>query len=409
MEVVNKLALKLRNWEYTGLCLLVLFSLTMHFVVITQPDNLVYDEKFYVADARHILDGEGSDRIEHPPLGRLSIAGSMFLFGDNPFGWRFLGVLSGAACIIIFYLICRQLGLSKKVSFIATFLLSLENLSFIQSSIAMLDVYSLTFMLGAFLLYLKGRYLSSGLLIGLSALAKLSGALGLLVIALHWLLTGRQRKKRFLVSMLSAPVSFLLLMPLFDFLVYRQWLNPFSQIETMLRVSGASTFAQYPSEMLSRPWEWIFKPEIITYWPDPNYIAMISPSLWILIIPAALYMFYRASKGNLAALFGSLWLAGTYLIWIPASLITDRISYVYYFYPTVGAISIGVALGLSRLSNLRPDQHSGIFKYIQALSTPVYLFIHLAVFVLLSPVAFFWKVTAGTVLYISTRFILKNE
>ena len=122
MEVVNKLALKLRSWEYTGLCLLVLFSLTMHFVVITQPNDLVYDEQYYVTDARHILNGEGSDRIEHPPLGRLIIAGSMFLSGDNPFGWRFLGVLSGAACIVIFYLICRKLGLSKKVSFTATVL-----------------------------------------------------------------------------------------------------------------------------------------------------------------------------------------------------------------------------------------------------------------------------------------------
>ena len=198
-------------------------------------------------------------------------------------------------------------------------------------------------------------------------------------------------------------------MPLFDFLVYRQWLNPFSQIETMLRLTGASTFTQYPSEMLSRPWEWIFKPEIITYWIDPHYIAMLSSSLWILIVPAALYMFYRASKGNLAALFGSSWFAGTYLIWIPVSLIADRISYIFYFYPTVGAISIGIALGLSRLSNLRPDRHSGIFKYIQAVSTPAYLFIHLAVFVLLSPVALFWKVTAGTVLYICTRIILKTN
>ena len=44
-------------------------------------------------------------------------------------------------------------------SFLATFLLSLENLSFVQASIAMLDVYSLAFMLLPFWLYLKGRIL----------------------------------------------------------------------------------------------------------------------------------------------------------------------------------------------------------------------------------------------------------
>ncbi len=411
MEIVTRLGHRLGKWQYTGLCLLVLVILTLHFSTIMQPTEPVFDEQFYVTDARYILQGEGTERTEHPPLGRLFIAFGMFLFGDNPFGWRFFSVIFGAVGIIFFYLICRQLAMSKEASFLATFLLSLENLSFIQASVAMLDVYSLAFMLGSFWLYLKGRYLSSGLLIGLSALAKLSGVLALPVILLHWFFTSRVRPRQFLTSMLSAPASFLLLMPLFDFIIWRNasWhpsFNPIEQLGTMLGITSMSTFVQYPSEMLSRPWDWILHPEIITYWLEPHYIGMVSLSIWAVIIPVALYMMFKAAKGNGAALFGILWFASTYLIWIPVSLITDRISFIYYFYPTIGAICIGLALGLSQLSNIGATGQAGRLRWVTRLAIPGYLLLHLAAFVLLSPVSPWWKVPACAVLYAFARLSL---
>jgi len=54
-------------------------------------------------------------------------------------------------------------------------------------------------------------------LIKLVGLTKLYGALALGAIILHWLLTRRDRRVRFTLSMLLAPASFVLLMPLFDF------------------------------------------------------------------------------------------------------------------------------------------------------------------------------------------------
>ena len=409
MEVVKKLLQRLGNWEYTGLCLLVLVTLALHFSTIMQPNELVFDEQHYVTDARHILEGEGTVRIEHPPLGKLFIVFGMFLFGDNPFGWRFFSILFGAICIVLFYLICRQLTMSKKASFLATFLLSFENLSFVQASVAMLDVYSLAFMLGSFWLYLKGRYLISGVSVGLSALIKLSGALALPVILLHWFFTSRVHPRKFLTSMLSAPASFLLLMPLFDFAIWHKFLNPIGQIGTMLRVSSLATFAQYPSEMLSRPWEWILHPEIITYWLDPHYIGMISPNIWALIIPVVFYITFRAIKGSSAAIFGLSWFTSTYLIWIPVNLITDRISYVFYFYPTIGAICIGLALGLSRLSNFGRTGQTGRLRRIARLAIPAYLLLHLAAFVILAPVSPWWKVPACIAVYVFARYLLEPD
>jgi len=407
MEIVRKILQRLGNWEYTGLCLLVLGTLAMHFSTIMQPNELVFDEQFYVNDAGFILQGIGTASIEHPPLGKLFIAFGMFLFGHNPFGWRFFSVLFGTICIVLFYLICRQLNMSKESSFLATFLLSLENLSFVQASVAMLDVYSLAFMLGSFWLYLKGRYLASGVSIGLSALAKLTGALALPVILLHWLFTGRVHLRRFLASMLLAPVTFLLAMPLFDYIIWHKFLNPIEQTQTMLSISSLLTFAtsSFP-EMLSRPWDWILHPEILTYWVDPHYIGMISPSIWALIIPVVFYLIFRAIKGNNAAIFGLSWFTGTYLLWIPVSLITDRISYVYYFYPTIGAICIGVALGLSQLSDIGGTGQTGKLRKGAMLAIPGYLLLHLAAFVILVPVSFWWKVPVCVALYVYARRLL---
>ncbi len=385
MEIVKQLLHRLGKWEYTWLCLLVIAILAMHFAIIAQPAELIFDEQHYVADARSILQGDDTLRPEHPPLGKLLITSGIFLFGDNPVGWRFFSILFGAIGIVLFYLVCRRLGMPKWALFLATFLLALENLSFVQASVAMLDVYSLTFMLLSFWLYLRGQYLLSGVSVGLSALAKLSGALALPVILLHWLLTKQGRPLQFLTTMLAAYASFLLLMPLFDFVVSRQFLNPLERVWTMLSSGASLTFANVTHGALSRPWEWILRPEIMAYWYEPYYIAAISFTIWALIIPAVVYMAFKAVKGSSAGIFGISWFVSTYLLWIPFSIITDRVSYVYYFYPTVGAICIGLGLGLNQLINVWTTRRSGKLRWIAILAVSGYLLLHVSIFVILFP------------------------
>jgi len=355
-----------------------------------QPGELVLDEQYYVKDARSILQGEGTLRSEHPPLGKLFVVSGIFLFGDNPLGWRFFSVIFGTICVVLFYFVCRKLTMPEEASLIATFLLTLENLNFVQASVAMLDVYSLTFMLASFLLYLNGRYLLSGISVGLSALAKLNGILALPAIFLYWLFTGRERPDRFYTWLLLALVSFPLLMPLFDFFVSGKLLNPVSRIITILSSSSSITFATATHPGASRPWDWILRPEMMDYWYDPHYIAAISFTVWALIIPSVLYMVFRAIKGNKASIFGLTWFASTYLVWIPVSLISDRISYVFYFYPTVGAVCIGLGLGMSHLLQVGKSKGWDKLGVIAMLGVSGYLLLHIGVFVVLSPVFAPW-------------------
>ena len=406
MEIIARMARALGKWEYLGLALLVLLVLILHLSVIMQPDEPLFDEQHYVPDARLIIDGDGTERTEHPPLGKLFIVSGIKLFGDNPFGWRFFSVLLGTGGIIIFYLICRRLNLSAKVSFLATFLVSLENLTFVHAGIAMLDVFSLFFSLVAFWLYLKNKHLYAGMAVGLAALAKLNGALALVAIGLHWFLTGRRRPWRFLASMTAAPASFLLLMPVFDFAIWQQWFNPIDQVKIMLERTASIVYNGVGSDIGARPWEWVLFPENMPYWWTPHYTGMISPTLWALIIPAVVYVTYRALKGNTPALFPFSWFIATYLVWIPASLLTDRVTYIFYFLTTVGAIAIAIAMGLFWLLDIAEARGKGKLRRLIRIAVPLYLLAHVIAFIILVPVSLRLSVPLGLLLYFLTiRFL----
>ena len=117
-----------------------------------------------------------------------------------------------------------------------------------------------------------------------------------------------------------------------------------------------------------------------------------------------LFMLYKAIKRSSTAIFVICWFAGTYLIWIPASLITDRISYIFYFYPTIGAICIGIALGITSLSNM--SLKNDILSKGLRLIIPIYLLISLIIFISLFPGNIWLVVVCSIVLYLIARYYI---
>ncbi len=372
------------EWQYLGLCVLVIATLALHFSTITKPNEVAFDETYYVNDARSIISGAGDLRPEHPPLGKLFVVSGILIFGDNPFGWRFFSLIFGTFSIVLFYFICCKLAMSRRATLFATFLFALDNMGFVQASMALLDVYMVTFMLAGFLLYLHKGYLLSGMSIALSTLAKLSGGLAFLVIVLHWAFARKDRPKWFLASVILTPLSFLVFMFPLDYFTFGRFVNPIQRSLDMLNASGSITFeyAKHPS--MSRPWEWLLPWNIMPYSWDPQYISFVSWTIGIFIIPAVIYMFYKARKSNDAACFGLAWFAATYLIWIPISYATNRVSFIYYFYPTVGAICIGIGLALSDIINKFQIKTAKRRKAMMG-AIITYLSLHLAIFIIFNP------------------------
>jgi dolichyl-phosphate-mannose-protein mannosyltransferase len=382
MEIKKSLT-KFYKWEYFWLIVIIITTLLIHFSIVNRPNFPFFDEDHYVKGAQKIILEHYDLHPDHPPLGKLFVVLGVKIFGDNQMGWRFFSIIFGSIIIVLFYLICRKLGLSRTTSSIATFILGFENMTFVQSSVAMLDVYLYALMLASFLFYLHDKYYATGIFIALCSLIKLNGAFTALAIFVHWLFIKKRRTWKLLIAAIIAPISFLALFPIFDFLVYLQFLNPILRIKEMLTLGSSLTFATTIHEYLTRPWEWVLKYSSIPYLYHPRYEGAVSQSIWILIIPIFLYLIYRSIQGNDAAMFGLSWFIFTYIIWIPISILTDRVSYVYYFYPAIGAICLGIGVLIEELFSIflkKRTKYYSLFIFFLC----IYLIIHFINFVELS-------------------------
>jgi len=395
--------LRFYRWEYFWLVMIVLVSLAMHFFIIDKPTDLVFDEAHYIADGRTVMSGNETARYEHPPLGKLFIIGSMFMLGDdNPVGYRFLSIMFGTLSILLLYLICKRLGLGKRGATIAAFLLAFENMCFVQSSVAMLDVYSMTFMLFGFYLYLRNRYILAGIVLALCALCKLGGALAVPVVMLHWFFARRDQRIGDIINLaLTSALAFILIMIPLDYMVFHRLIDPYTRVTSMFSGMSQLTFETARHDAMSRPWEWLYNPwkSYMAYWYTPHYTSGMNFNLWVLIVPAFVYSIWRWLKDRSeAGIFVVAWVICIYIVWIPASYFTDRISFIYYFYPVVPGIILGVTLAIEHLLSIsamrtitisddfgistRQIRKFGWLRWLVA----VFLIAHMAVFLYLSPV-----------------------
>jgi len=375
------------HWEYFWLCLIVIVTLAMHFSIIANPAEAVFDEQHYIKDARVIMDTYHDDRPEHPALSKVFIIGGIYLFGDNPWGWRFPSVIAGTIGLILFYLICRRLQMSRTGASLATFLLGFENFYFLQAGMAMLDVFYVVLMFAFFWLYLNRQYLLSGVFIGLSALCKLYAALGTPVLLIHWMFTRTKQSRWFALTVIFAIVSVVALMPIFDYALNHEFQNPAIRIKDMLSLSSSLTFETAAHPSMSRPWSWILNYIPMAYWYSPHFTGAVSLTIWILIIPVVLYLLYRAIQRHEAGLFGFAWFLSTFILWIPISIATNRISFIFYFYPTIGAFCLGLGSGLDEALQWSSTCTTKV-KYSLKAVIILFLLFHFLCLAILSPVFF---------------------
>ena len=192
--------------EAVGAVIFVL-ALAALSVGLRQPGELYFDETWYVPAARELLHTGAMLRQEHPPLGKLLIALSIAIFGDNPIGWRALDCLFGALTLTGMYAWTLAMTRSMLWGVFAALLGFLGAVVYVQARIAMLDMFLMGFGMWALVFFTKSLeeglparrafhwLLATGVCLGLSTACKVSGAflwVGLLAIAAlvalmrHW-------------------------------------------------------------------------------------------------------------------------------------------------------------------------------------------------------------------------------
>ncbi|HEX2050570.1 MAG TPA: phospholipid carrier-dependent glycosyltransferase [Actinomycetota bacterium] len=129
----------------------------LRFARLGDPRSIMFDETYYARDACwYALASEstcgiaGEENYVHPPLGKWLIGAGIDLFGYDAFGWRVAAALAGTVTVALLYVLARRVLGSTVGAAFASGLLAIDLLHFVQSRIAMLDVFVAAFGVAAF-------------------------------------------------------------------------------------------------------------------------------------------------------------------------------------------------------------------------------------------------------------------
>lgn len=152
-----------------------LFGLLLRLHRLHVPPKAAFDEVYYACDAQmllrygyehaHLKDNvcivdetvtETAGFVVHPPLGKWLIAIGEAIYGfdanggaRSAFGWRIAACVFGALSILVLCRLGRRLFRSTLLGCFAGGLLALDGLHFVQSRVAMLDIFLMFFVLAA--------------------------------------------------------------------------------------------------------------------------------------------------------------------------------------------------------------------------------------------------------------------
>jgi dolichyl-phosphate-mannose-protein mannosyltransferase len=153
---------------------------------LTTPEKIAFDEVHYVPAAKQLLEPGPHEPLlnpMHPPLAKEFMALSIKVFGDGALGWRYPSAVFGALAIVAIYLCGLALFAAQGPALATAALAFLNQMVFVQSRIAMLDIYALTFALFGIAAFIQGYnrqrpelwFGLSGLAFGLAGASKWSG------------------------------------------------------------------------------------------------------------------------------------------------------------------------------------------------------------------------------------------
>ena len=150
------------GWRYPavlfGSLALVLLAHFAMLIGVTTPEKFYFDEVHYVPAARQMLEPiAAADAQSDASAARQAVHRAVDpLFGDGPLGWRYPGVLFGSLAIVAVYLCGLALFAAQGPAIAASLLAFFNQMLFVQSRIAMLDIFALTFSLFAIAAFMHG-------------------------------------------------------------------------------------------------------------------------------------------------------------------------------------------------------------------------------------------------------------
>lgn len=345
---------------FAGIVVAAVFFLLIR---IGAPAGHVLDEFHYIPAAQEVLATLTDSNYEHPPLGKLLIASSLGLFGDNPLGWRLMSVLFGGLTLGAIYLWARALFAERRAALMTVALSAVNHHVYVMSRVGMLDAFMVAFMAGGLAAWAWAerteptssrratRMALAGALLGLSIASKWAGILALGWVGCMALLAGEWRRPvRLLLTLgvLPVVVYFATFLPFFlapagpALSLSELWAMQTRMLDGQLNVPMDHDYnaAWWTWPLMLRPMWFAFSAD-----PDPGFVRCVfmlgNPLLmWGGLIFLALTAFAWLRQGSRSARHITLGFAFLYLAW---AIIPRAGGYYYYYYPAALLLSFAVS------------------------------------------------------------------
>jgi dolichyl-phosphate-mannose--protein O-mannosyl transferase len=347
----------------------------------------------------------------HPPAGLLCIASGILIWGDNAFGWRFASAMFGAAGIVLVYRLSLRLTSDRRVAILAAVLTLCDGMYFMQSRVAMLDVFGTVFALAALAsLYevltaedarLAAPIVRTGIFLGLALATKWNAAYlcaccGIAVVVRVVLALRRTRAAGLRAA--GAAVAGLGIVPFAIYLLayvpffvsghsWGQWI----EVQRQIFLYHTRLTATHPWS--SKWWEWPLALKPVWYWTAAdrglvaNGYAAPNPILYWAFLPAVAALAIRWRR-NLPAL--TVLLIGFFGQWLPWALV-PRIAFAYHFLPAVPFGALAVASAVIAMHARAGLTRVAAWAYVAAVVAAFVFYYPILVGLPLTPAALGWR------------------
>jgi dolichyl-phosphate-mannose--protein O-mannosyl transferase len=151
---------------------------------ISTPPMMIYDEGYFVPQAKVFIHGAQAPAQDKPPLGKLLLSIGIRAAGDNALGWRVAAAVCGALALVAIFLWTYLLLHDMRLAAIAASLTVFNNFWFVMSRIGMMDAFLMVFLTWSLVAFTAslvldvstGRrrllFCASGILLGLAGASK---------------------------------------------------------------------------------------------------------------------------------------------------------------------------------------------------------------------------------------------
>jgi len=365
----------------------VVIFLVAHFALLVglvTPDKFVFDEVHYVPAARQMLGAEPSQPMlnpMHPPLAKELIAASIATFGDNALGWRYPATLFGALAIVAIYLCGLALFGSQGPAIASALIAAFNQMLYVQSRIAMLDIFALglgllaiaAFMLGFLMERPQALFATAGALFGFAAACKWSGlfplAVCIVIVAVIRLMQGWHtlfadakpgdwyrpdlwpnfgaHHAVLCFGLLPAVTYLAAFVPLYG-LSLSDLIEAQRRIfadNTTTAIAGHTYMSSWPSwPLLARPVWFLFDKTA-----DDNVAAVVFLGNPLVLWPALLALAIVLRDFIVARRWDAFLIAAFYFgPWLAWALLPRTLGFIYYYLPAATAASLALVYVLRR-------------------------------------------------------------